>query len=554
MFTATQPVVVDDTGVRTGGTLRVLGPGDPVSLDPATLDDPASARLTRLYARQLFTYRPDPELRNWQAIAPVPDLASQIPSIYNAGLGTSGTTYVVHLRPGPAWDTAQPRAVTAHDVVRGMKRLANPVRPAAVLPYFLSTVRGMAEFHAAFRAAAGDRPTAAGLADFQNSTEIAGIFALDDESLVFELVRPALDFIPMLALPAVSPAPAEYDAYLPDSAELRQNLRSNGPYRVSAYRPGERLVLEPNPVWRQDTDPVRRRYPDRIEVGLGAASDPASLADAVRSGRADLLWNAAVPETYDGEPADPGTGLGYRLDPCLLLNVRDPLVRNAVAHAVDRAAVARAVAALRTGTAIRVAGGIIPPGNDGHTGRDPEPGPGHHGDPARARELLAEAGHPDGITLRLAHPDTPEGAAVAQALVEALRPAGITAEPVARPVRDHREPAAGPDGDWDLATVSLSPAWQHGNGRVFLQRLFAGGPDPELDRLITAALDTIDPRLAVRAWQEVERRALAETAAVPLLFQTPSVPRLRGADVRGAVAMPSLAYDDDLATVWLDRP
>src|SRR5262245_16992873 len=114
MFTATEPVQVDHTGKRTGGTLRLRGPGDPAALDPACVDDAPSRRLVRLYARQLFTYRAELDLRSWQAVAPVPDLAAQIPSIYNAGLGASGTTYVVHLRPDVRWDTAVPRPVTAH--------------------------------------------------------------------------------------------------------------------------------------------------------------------------------------------------------------------------------------------------------------------------------------------------------------------------------------------------------------------------------------------------------------------------------------------------------
>jgi hypothetical protein len=40
---------------------------------------------------------------------------------------------------------------------------------------------------------------------------------------------------------------------------------------------------------------------------------------------------------------------------------------------------------------------------------------------------------------------------------------------------------------------------------------------------------------------------------VPILFRAPA-PQLRGAAVRGAVAMPSLGHHDDLATVWLAGP
>jgi peptide/nickel transport system substrate-binding protein len=571
MFAVTEPVQVDYTGIRTGGTLRLRGPGDPVALDPACLDDAPSAQLVRLYARQLFAYRAEPDLRSWQAIAPVPDLAAQVPSIYNAGLGASGTTYVVHLRPGVRWDTDQPRPVTAHDVIRGMKRLANPVRPPSVLPYFTSTIRGMAQFHAEFVAATGADPTARELADFQNSHEIPGIFALDDESLVFELVRPTLDFISMLALPAVSPAPAEYDAYLPDSPELRQHLRATGPYRVAAYTPCRELVLQPNPAWRQETDPIRRQCPDRIEVRLGSTPDPAELAGQVRAGTVDLPWAARVAEPYSGRPADPLAGLGWRLDPCLVFNLRgdgplgDKAVRQAIESAIDKAGIAELVAGLRTGTAIRIAGGVIPPDNDCHTGAGPYPTLDGRSRPERARELLARAGQAGGLTLTAVHPDAPEATAVARSLATDLARVGIEVQQEALAPAEHRARVADPVGEWDLTILSWSPDWLHGNARVFLQRLFqsaaspgtgnrGGYAEPEVDRLIERALDSIDPRRANEIWREVERRVLADLPVVPLLYQTSAVPALRGPRVRGAVATPSLGYDYDLSIVWLDSP
>ncbi len=55
-----------------------------------------------------------------------------------------------------------------------------------------------------------------------------------------------------------SAAPAEYDAYLPDSEEFRRNTRSDGRYRIAQYKPGGReIVLERNPAWSQESDPIR---------------------------------------------------------------------------------------------------------------------------------------------------------------------------------------------------------------------------------------------------------------------------------------------------------
>ncbi|MCI0690280.1 MAG: ABC transporter substrate-binding protein, partial [Sporichthyaceae bacterium] len=340
------------------------------------------------------------------------------------------------------------------------------------------------------------------------------------------------------------------------------------PYRVAAYAPGRELVLEPNPAWRQETDPVRRQYLDRIEVKLGSTLDPAGLAGQVRAGKVDLAWAARVSLPHSGRPADPESGLGWRLDPCLVFNLRgngalrDVAVRQAIAHAIDKAAIAEVVAGLRTGTAIRIAGSVIPPDNDGYTGADPYPTPDCRGRPDRARQLLAEAGQLDGLALTAVHTDTPEATAVARSIAADLSRVGVAVRLVALCQAEHRARVADPAGVWDLTTMSWSPDWLHGNARVFLQRLcqsavsrgtgnYGGYAEPEVDRLIERALDSIDPRHANVIWQEVERRVLADLPVVPLLFQTPAAPPLRGAKVRGAVAMPTLGYDDDLSTVWL---
>ncbi len=47
----------------------------------------------------------------------------------NGGISADGKTYTIKIRPGVKWDTTPARQVTAADVVRGVKRTANPVQP-----------------------------------------------------------------------------------------------------------------------------------------------------------------------------------------------------------------------------------------------------------------------------------------------------------------------------------------------------------------------------------------------------------------------------------------
>jgi peptide/nickel transport system substrate-binding protein len=549
---------------NTNRTLRLYGPGDCDQLDPVV----ASGTLTRLYSRRLFTHQAVEDLRTWQAVAPVADLAAQIPSIYNAGVGASYTSYVVHLRPGVLWDTTPPRELTADDVVRGFKRMGNPVCAPPVLGYFTSTIRGMSEYCSGYAEAVSSTcPDPAVLAAYQNSHDIPGLLRLDDHTLVIELRRPAMDIIDILALPCAAPAPVEYDEFVPGTARAEQ-IRSTGPYRPAAQVPGQRLLLEPNPVWRQDLDPVRHRPADAIEI-VTAAATPDQVMARIRAGATDLPWGQPVAQP----PAAPaGT---WALDPYLVLNTRsanaggalgDVRVRQAISYAINKAAIAAIAEDLGTGAAVRIAGSVIPPGNEGHQDLAPYATAGGRGDPDRCRALLADAGRPDGFTLTAIHPSTELGAAITASCATDLAKAGITARLVALDPPVYQDWLTDPGTPtWDIAVASWWPGWSHGNGRVFLQPLFQASElrgtgnygryrEPEADALIERALvDAVEhPARTTEAWQEAERRVLADAPVVPLLFQAPSLPPVHGTRVSDARVLPAHGYSFDLTGIRLD--
>ncbi|MGW4393740.1 ABC transporter substrate-binding protein [Amycolatopsis nivea] len=553
-------------------TLRLVGPSAVDDLDPATAHHDSTRQLTRLFARCLFGYRAEPNLRNWQAIAPLPDLAVDIPSTYNTGMGARHVNNVVHLRPGVFWDTTPPRPVTAHDVVRGLKRLGNPAHRPASLPCFTSTIRGMAEFCAGYGGAFGSaEPTARDLADYQNSHDIPGVFALDDESLVIELTRPALDFAHIMALPCAAPAPVEYDAYVPGSSELQRHLRSNGPYRPVEFRPGERIRLGRNPCWDPETDPLRGRGVDVIEV-VSERAAPAEIEARIRSGNADLAWDGAAADpsgTIDAEP-------GYALDPYLVFNlrspnsggaIREPGVRFAIACAIDKTALLDIHDEYSPGTAALVADGVMPPGGDTHQEPDPQATPGARGDAEKSRAALAANSRGAGLALRGIHSDEPLSEAIARSCAHDLAAAGIAVEWTALPNHDYLRLLGSPDqaraGRWDLALASRAPAWPGAGGRIFLQTLFETNDspgtgnhglysEPAFDRLVDQALSAVaEPARAREHWQAAERRVLADIAVVPLLFRKPRSPQLHAARVRPDGVLPAAGYTLDLSLVRL---
>ncbi|MEV4674798.1 MULTISPECIES: ABC transporter substrate-binding protein [Actinomadura] len=561
---------------RRGGVLRLYGPGSMDHVDPASSYYMLSGQILRLFTRQLFAYPPIPVLRDWRQVVPVPDLATEMPTLANGLLSDDHLTYTVPLRRGVLWDTEPAREVTAHDVVRGFKRAANPVFRGGAIHYYTSTIRGFARFSDDYTAAmAGTEPTARDLAAFQNSHDIPGVRAVDDHTVRFELVRPALDFPHILAMTFGSPAPAEYDGYLPDGPDFRANVRSIGPYRLSHYVHGRELRMERNPVWRQETDPIRHQYLDGVEVVMEKAT-PDQVGERIRSGGADLSWASPVTEPYDVNPTDPGNNLGYALNPYLVFNMVSPnedgattklKVRQAISYAVDRTAMVTIFDELSAGTVMWPATSAIPPGNYGYRELDPYPTPGFRGDPEKARALLVEAGYADGLTLTMVHRDVDANPEVAESLAADLAKIGITLRMIPLGHADYypflQDPANARAGGWDLSAPAWTPDWFGNNGRAFLQPMFQTNEtrgtsnygcysDPETDRLIEAALSATDQGEAEELWHRVDARVMADAAIVPLLVHAPTIPHLRGARVRDAVPMPTIDRWFDLANLWLE--
>ncbi|HJQ01178.1 MAG TPA: ABC transporter substrate-binding protein [Jatrophihabitans sp.] len=560
---------------RYGGTLRLYGPGSMDHLDPACAYYALGGQIIRLFARQLFSYRAVRDLRDQAAITPVPDVAAEVPTRDNGGLSADLATYTIRLRPGVGWDSSPVRAVTAADFVRGFKRMCNPVTRAGAISYFTSTILGMADYCDAYAEAVPD-PIAspAELAGFQNSHEIAGIRALDELTLQFRLIRPANDFLNILALTFASAAPVEYDAFVPDSAEFRAGVRSNGPYRITWYRHGQEIRLARNPAWRPESDDIRHQYLDGLQVRMEKAT-PEQVGEQIATGRADLSWASPITEPYEVNPTDPGNDLGYALNPYLVFNFQSPnadgaigklKVRQAIAYAIDKIAIAEIYDKLEAGTVMRPAHNAIPPCNDGHREFDLYPTPGDRGDPRRSRQLLAEAGYRDELTLIAAHRDVDANPEVAHSYAADLAQCGITVRFVAFGHADYypflQDPANARAGRWDISAPSWTPDWYGNNGRAYLQPMFqtnfargtsnyGGYSNPVVDRLIEQALSVGDPAQATELWHQVDLNVMRDAAIVPILAHAPTIPHLRGARVRNAIAMPTVDRWFDLSNLWL---
>ena len=277
-----------------GGTLIVAGNPDVLWMDPTAAYSAADYQFQRMTLRGLFDYPNSGTLE--ERATPLPDLAVEVPTVENGGISEDGLTYTITLRDDVVWNVDEPRPVVAEDVVRGVKRMCNPVQGSAAREtYYLSTIAGLREFCDGFADVA---PEIEPIREYIESNDVAGVTALDDQTVQFTLTQPASDFVYILALfRFAAPQPVEYLDYLADSPDLRQNIIENGPYQVVEYVPDQSYVLERNPNWDPETDDLREAYVDRIEITLGQENE--SVFQQIIAGTVDMQWGETTVPTSE---------------------------------------------------------------------------------------------------------------------------------------------------------------------------------------------------------------------------------------------------------------
>jgi peptide/nickel transport system substrate-binding protein len=211
---------------------------------------------------------------------------------------------------------------------------------------------------------------------------LAAVRAVDDYTVEFTLKEPFGSFPINLVMGIV-----------PDGApvSIAQRPVGTGPYKFVSYAPDDRTVLDANRDYWDGT-------PANDGVVLKVVPDETMRGLELRKGSADMVVNDLAPDVIHtllqerrvAIKTAPGVDYAY-----IGFNLRDPVlqdvrVRQAIGFAVDREAI---VQYLRRGMAT-VASGVIPPLSWSFA---PDTFLFTY-DPARARQLLDEAGYrdPDG--------------------------------------------------------------------------------------------------------------------------------------------------------------
>ncbi|MEV5507670.1 ABC transporter substrate-binding protein [Streptomyces orinoci] len=522
-----------------GGTLTVLSGQDFTHLDPArnwVMSDMDFG--TRLLYRTLVTYQAGPGAEGGRL---VPDLATDLGTPANGA-----RTWTFHLKEGVKYEDGTP--VTAQDIKYNVERSFSPDLP------------GGADYAARYLAGAeGYQGPAQG-------KHLDSIKTPDDHTIVFELRKPFAEFPNATVMPTFAPVPKSQDK----GPRYDNRPFSSGPYRIESYARGKKLVLVRNEHWDAKTDQVRKAYPDKLVVLMGLKPNEIDdrMIAAQGADASAVPWYALRPES--AAKVLPKAEVRGRMlsestnctDMVQMHTGRAPFdqvkVRQAVQYALDR------------DTILTASGG--PAFNDLSTaympatlfgGKQPDtlkiPA---GGDVAKAKELLKEAGKPDGFSTRMTVSVGDKGRA--EAIQESLAKAGIkvTIETV--------DPSAfyATIGDTKNRTDMVYTGWcpDYPSGSTFLPFVFDGRYIKEKgnsgnhslfrDQAVMKRMDEIaamtDAKQANAAWQELDGQILAKAPAVPVLVRR--WPLVLGTNIAGAYGQTSFGGQLDYASVGLKDP
>jgi len=551
-----------------GGTLNMVGTGDVDYMDPNITYYSTGYTGARLWSRQLLTF---PAVAG-KTTTTVPDLATVSGKVSDDGL-----TYTFTIKDGVKWDTTPARQVTGADFVRGVKRVCNPAQPFGGLPNFQTLIKGYDEFCTGF--AKVDPKSATAIAEYQNKHDFDGLkVGSSPQEVVFTLTHPAAYFPSMLSLPAFSPAPVEYDKYIPAGADLAQHTISDGPYSITKYDPAKTIEFGRNPAWDPATDDIRKAYVDKIVVSETGNQDAEQQQLQADTGDADMWWDNFPPVTVVPtliKNNDPNFYLGqtFSNNPYIVFNtvssnnnsaLTKPEVRRALMEAINRDTLIQDLNGPKVSPPLTH---ILPMGISGTTSNtDPDLYPY---DPDKAKSDLAAAGYPDGLTLKfLYRPSRSSSVKIFTTLQQDLKDSGITLEPVGVPDADFytkylQVPDAAKSGKWDVSLAGWGPDWYGDAALSFMAPLFQGKTafppvgsnfgfydNPAVNSAIDAAAQERDAAKAATMWAAVDKQIMQDAPIFPITSNNQGV--YHPSHTHNTVFIPTYqGYDP--ANVWLSK-
>ncbi|MFC9298520.1 ABC transporter substrate-binding protein [Streptomyces sp. NPDC057011] len=512
-----------------GGTLTVLNSESQEDFDPARLYTSGGGNVPSLVFRTLTT-------RNREAGAAgtkvVPDLATD-----TGKPNADATEWTYTLKDGLKYEDGSP--ITTADIKYGIER-SFAAELSGGAPYLRDWLAGGDTYEGPYK---------------DGGKGLDSIVVPDTKTIVFKLRKPEGDFPFVATQTQFAPVPKAKDT----GVKYEEHPISSGPYKVvKNENDGEHLTLERNEHWDPKTDEERKAYPDTIDVraGLDAAVinqrlTTSSGPDAAAITTDTNLGPSELAQIGDNKELSSRVGTGhFGYINYLAFNPKvapfdNPKVRQAISYAINRTSVINAAG----GSALAEPATTFLPEHEafGHLAYDHFPA-GKTGDPAKAKEVLKEAGYPDGLTITLTHSNvqnrqtSPE---VATAVQQALAAAGITVK------LEGLEGNAFNERRWDAKNTPgfFLSRWgaDWPSGGPFLAPIFDGRQivtngsnynhaqlnDPAVNAEIDEIAKLTDTAAAAKRWGALDKKIGEQALDVPLFH--PVYKRLVGKDVKNVV-------------------
>ncbi len=374
-------------GQKQGGSMIVTYKDDISAFDPAIGYDWQNWSMIKSLFDGLMDYKPGTtEL--------MPDLAESYT------ISADSLTYTFKLRKGVKFHNG--RELVASDIKYSIERSVDPVTQSPGQGFFWQ-IKGFDEM------AAGD------------AKELSGIATPDDYTVVIQLSQPDATFLHIMAINFAFAVPREEVAKY--GQDFGRNPVGTGAYKMTEWALGQYVIFERNVDYFREGSP----FLDKITFEVG--QDPSVSLLRLKRGEVDVLGDPIPSANFVEEKNDPANkGLiiegGLLHTGYITLNVTTPpfdnkLVRQAVNMAINKDRVLRIVN--NRGVA---ANQPLPPAMPGY---DPNY-KGYPFDPEKAKQLLAEAGFPDGFETELYTMNTDPNPRIAQSFQQDLAAIGIRAE------------------------------------------------------------------------------------------------------------------------------
>lgn len=460
--------------------VRILT-GSPTTLDPAAQGDAGSAAITAQLFESLTSFDADLHVR--------PALAE------SWRFGDGGRQVTFHLRSGLTFSDGSP--LRSSDIVRSWLRLIDPAHPSP-LASLAFDINGAEAY---LRGQSAD-PASVGLHADDGSGD-----------LVVDLVRPATDFVNIVAGPTFSVVPPGAGS---GAAALTPGAGfvASGGYVLSGET-ATGLTLTANPHYWAGKPAI-------TTIQLLADLGGRSPVDAFSAGDLDYTPVFSIDATWLAY--DETLGPQLRLVDSLSVQYYgfdtskppfdDARVRKAFGEAVDW----RRMAALSGGDGTaQVANSMVPPGIPGRSDRDYVPA---H-DPADARKLLADAGFPGGAGFPTTVLMTGGGGFDAAIVTEIKHELGITLQSERMGDGYFERLASDAPAMWALSWVADYPGPNDFLGVLLgtgASNNFGHWSNPGFDAAILEAVSASDPAVASAAYDRAETVVRDQVPVIPVVY------------------------------------